>query len=646
MNRTVLKMLNEASQKYGGSPYTLDKQDGGYVAKSYNEVKRQARFLASEFVNLGFEKNDKIALLAEGRSNWVIGEYGVLYVGCVCVPLSIKLLPEEILFRLNHSEAKAMFVSRNTFEKVAPVWKKIKQKHFKLIYLDKNIEEFKETARKFGINTDKDVLHFDYLIQKGEKSFKENEEKLRKIEEKIDEDDVVTISYTSGTTGNPKGIMLTHLNYFSNSSDAMEYFNVKHKDRLLIILPLDHSFAHTVGIYASLVRGLSIYFVDARGGGMSALKNIPINMKEANPHFMLTVPALSGNFMNKIKEGIKSKGGFIEKLFNAGMEAGILINKNGYRKAGFLTRLVKGIPYKLANWLIFRKVRKIFGNNLRYCVGGGALLDIKQQQFFYSLGMPIYQGYGLTEATPIISANTPEVHKLGSSGKVLPSVECRIITSDGKKAKTGEKGEIVIRGENVMKGYYKNKEATEKTIKGGWLYTGDMGYYDHDNFLVVVGREKALLISEDGEKYSPEEIEEAIMNSSDFIYQVMVYNDHRKFTTALVTLDIPKLQNHIKKNKIANAEILMKDIMKSFFSFKYEKEYANKFPEKWTPSAFRIVPEPFSEENKMINSTMKMVRFKITETYQDLIEDMYTYEGNKIVNPQNMDVVKQFLPFG
>jgi len=415
--------------------------------------------------------------------------------------------------------------------------------------------------------------------------------------------------------------------------------------RTLLILPLDHSFAHTVGIYISLLKGIGIYFVDARGGSVNTLKNIPINLKEVSPDFLLTVPALTGNFMKKITDAIKEKGGFIDWLFNVGLNAGIRINNNGYKKAGLLTEMLNIIPYKLANALIFKKVRSIFGDKLQFCVGGGALLDIKQQKFFYTLGVPVYQGYGLTEATPIISANAVHTHKLGTSGPVLPGITCKIVDPDRKELAKGLKGEIAIKGNNVMAGYYKNEKATNEVIDGEWLYTGDMGYIEDDNFLMVVGREKALLISEDGEKYSPEEIEEAIVNCSPLINQVMIYNDHKKFTTAIVTLDIPNVKKLIKEKHVTDEEVLMKEIKNSFYQFKYEKDYVNKFPEKWIPSVFSIVEEPFTEDNKMINSTLKMVRYKIVEAYQQNINEMYSNGRTTSVSPKNEDIVKILLPF-
>ncbi|MCX6226465.1 MAG: AMP-binding protein [Bacteroidia bacterium] len=644
MKRTVLHMLRTSAGKYPATTYTNQKGDSGWVGLTYPEVLHESRFLAAGLHQLGIEKGDKIAILAEGRNRWITGEYGILFAGGTSVPLSIRLMPDEVLFRLNHSESKAVVVSKNTFEKVASIWTQLKYTR-KIIFLDDDIKPVEKDCKEFGINALKDIVRYADVLQSGKNRFEDSEPHLDKIESELSEDDVVTISYTSGTTGDPKGIMLTQLNYFSNCTDAMGYFNVAEGDRLYIIIPLDHSFAHTVGIYAALLKGLSLYFVDSRGGGVQTLKNIPINMVECNPHFILTVPALSGNFMTKIKDGVADKGKFIYGIFNAGLNAGIRINQDGFKKAGFFVKLINFIPYKLADALVFKKVRKIFGNSIRFLVGGGALLDIRQQVFFYSIGVPVFQGYGLSEATPIISVNTPEVHKLGTSGKVVPNVECRILRPDGTEAPAGEKGEIIIQGDNVMKGYYKNPETTAKTVKDGWLYTGDMGYYDKDNFLMVVGRGKALLISADGEKYSPEGIEEAIQNSSDLILQAMVYNDMKKYTTAIVTLDAPKVVRYVEKHKIADSEVLLKAIKLDFYKFKETAEYRNQFPEKWIPSTFQIVSDPFTEQNHMLNSMMKMVRHKIQEVYHDKIEVMYTSDGSNSVNDINRQTVKKYLPF-
>ena len=640
--RTIFNMLDRSADIYAQSPYLNQKDDKGWKATTFSETKQKALNLASALLDLGINYEDKITVLSEAKADWIISEFAILYAGGISVPLSIKLLPEEIPFRVNHSDSKLIIGSENTLEKIIGQCDKFAYKELQLILLDEPSKKIADICANLNFD-EKSILYIDDLYKSGKEKFNENKSKLTALREKITEHDVVTICYTSGTTGNPKGIMLTHLNYYSNSHEAVNTFQIQENIRTLLILPTDHSFAHTVGIYTSLVKGLALYFVDARGGGMNALKNIPINLKEANPNFLLTVPALTANFINKIKEGISAKGPLIEGIFERGLKAAIKRNGNGFNKPGLTTQLSTWFNYSLANLLIFPKLKDIFGSNIEFFVGGGALLDIKQQQFYKAIGIPVYQGYGLTEATPIISTNTPFFHKMGTSGKLLANITCKIVDENGAELPKGQKGEIIIKGDNVMKGYYKNEEATAKTIKDNWLYTGDLGYFDEDDFLVVVGREKALLISEDGEKYSPEEIEEAIVNSSSFVQQCMIYNDHKKFTTALVTLNKAVVSDWIKKNKVSDSQIILDKVKSEVLAFKNQKEFKNKFPDKWIPSNFQIIEEEFSEANKMINSTLKMVRFVITETYKDKLDQLYLPNSQGIVNEENKKTLESIF---
>ncbi len=640
--RTVFSMLDRAAETYKNDPYLSTKGDEGWLRTSFSQAKFKARHLASSFIDLGIKTDDKIAILSEAKSDWIIAEFAALYAGAISVPLSIKLLPEEVPFRVNHSDASLFIISENTLEKVISQWNKYQHKSLRLILLDSPSKKISSQCEKYGFD-EKDLIFIEDLYQKGAAGIAKNEDLLKGIEESTREDKVVTISYTSGTTGNPKGIMLTHLNYYSNSHAAVATFQIKEKISTLLILPTDHSFAHTVGIYTALVKGLSLHFVDARGGGVNALKNIPANLIEAESNFLLTVPALTSNFIQKFKDGIKAKGGFIEGIFNRGVAAAIQRNGDGFTKPGAMVQATTFLNMIIAEKLIFSKLRKIFGPKIEFFVGGGALLDIKQQQFYKAIGIPVYQGYGLTEATPIISTNTPFNHKMGTSGKVLEGIECKICDDNGKEVSRGQKGEIVIKGDNVMKGYYKNDSATAETIKNGWLHTGDLGFMDEDNFLVVVGREKALLISEDGEKYSPEEIEEAIVNSSNCIQQIMIYNDHQKFTSALVTLNKKAVEDLIDNQKIKSYEALNKALKLEILKFEKQVEFKDKFPGKWIPSNFQVISEEFSEENQLINSTLKMVRHRITERYQDRLDLMYAKNAQENSMNENIKILGEMV---
>ncbi|THB68184.1 MAG: hypothetical protein D6B26_00855 [Spirochaetaceae bacterium] len=437
--------------------------------------------------------------------------------------------------------------------------------------------------------------------------------------------------------------MLSHKNYVANSSEAIEVFRIPLGYQTLLILPCDHSFAHTVGIYASLVAGISLYFVDARGGSMSILRNIPINLVESDPTFLLTVPALTGNFMKKIQTGVAEKGGFVNGIFERGIRAGIARKGDGYTPVSPAVKAKNFWPWLLAELLVFRKVRKIFGKKIKFCVSGGALLDLGQQQFFHALGLPVYQGYGMTEAAPIISSNHPWCFKMGTSGKPFPTVQVKIVKQDGTEAAVGEKGEICVRGPNVMLGYLKNEQATKEALRDGWLHTGDLGFLDGDGFLSVSGREKALLISADGEKYSPEEIEEVMMTMCPYISQTMLYNDHNRYTSALIVPDVDGLRQYIKKHPGAGVEDVLKLFADFLQSFRTDPDLKKRFPSNWVPPTFQLLEEPFSDQNGMINSSMKLVRYKVVERYQDLIDYMYTSEGDRYSNAKNREVVKKLL---
>jgi len=649
MKRTVFRMLDEAAVDWANDPYALRKTDQGYLPTTFAQAREKARGFGAWILSRGYAKGDRFAVLGEGSPEWICGEFGLMCGGLISVPLSIKLLSEEIPFRLEHSEAKGILTTHNQFEKVMGALKRLPSGDLILVYLDEDIQWAKETAEKQEFSPDR-IFRFSDCVGEGLALLADKASgaaaSLDRIAQSAEEDDVVTISYTSGTTGNPKGIMLTQLNYWSNCHDAVALFDDPIHFRTLLVLPVDHSFAHTVGLYTALVCGIALYFVDSRGGGIATLRNIPINLKEANPTFLFTVPSLSGNFMKKIIAGIEEKGGILEKIFKAGIGAGIRWNGNGYQKTSFLTKAGAFLPYHLAKLLMFRKIiRMVFGESIKFCVGGGALLDVKQQEFFAALGVPVFQGYGLTEAAPIISSNTPKKHKFGSSGVIAPSVTCKIMRPDGTEAPLGVSGEITVQGENVMKGYFKNPAATAEALHDGLLWTGDLGYMDKDGFLYVVGRAKAVLIAEDGEKYSPEEIEEAIITSTDLIDQIMVWCDHKKYSCALVSLDTAKLQRYAAAKGLSTPQAILDALVKEFYAFKSDPK-AKKVQGAWIPGTFQIIATPFNEKDGTVNSTMKIVRYKVAEVYRELLEYSYTPEGSTTVNPRNLETVARLFKKG
>ena len=474
-----------------------------------------------------------------------------------------------------------------------------------------------------------------------------NREEFLAIGRSIRNDDYATITYTSGTTADPKGVVLTHRNYTANVEQSLSRIDIPPYYRTLIILPLDHCFAHVVGFYIMIACGATVATVQVGATPMETLKNIPQNIREVRPHFLLSVPALAKNFRKNIESSIRAKGRFTERLFNFALRTAYVYNRDGYSK-GHGWRIVLWPLVKLFDAALFRKVREAFGGSLRFFVGGGALLDAELQRFYYAIGIPMFQGYGLSEATPVISTNSPKYHwhRFGSSGKILIPLDLKIVDETGRELPRGQKGEIVIRGENVMAGYWKNPEATADTLRDGWLHTGDMGYVSEDDFLYVLGRFKSLLIASDGEKYSPEGMEEAIVDKSPYIDQIIVHNNQSPFTGAIVVPNREALRRELDTRGVAaekRAETAAAILGGEIDRYRAGGIFGGEFPERWLPAGLAIVDEPFTEHNGLVNSTMKVVRNKVEEHFRDRLEYLYTPEGRDLKNPKNLASLKKIV---
>ena len=633
MKPTIVDLFNNSVEKYSSNPFLWEKNEKEFVATTYAETKQHVHVLAAGLIKLGVLPGDKIALLSEGRNAWIIGELAILHAAAINVPLSIKLEESnDLIFRLIHSEAKYIFVSGGQLKKIRLIADALPDvKH--VIVLDEQVDyEAKEITLK-------------QLMAWGKDSLSKNPSAVTEVTKTITPNDIANITYTSGTTADPKGIMLTHRNYTANVEQALTLMTIPPSYRTLIILPLDHCFAHVAGFYSFMACGASVGTVQTGKTGLETLKNIPINIKELKPDLLLSVPALAKNFRKNIESNIRSKGPAVNWLFNTAIKMAYSYNKEGYNK-GRGWQLLKKPLLALFDKILFNKVREAFGGNLKFFIGGGALLDIDLQRFFYAIGIPMYQGYGLSEATPIISSNGEKRHILGSSGYLVTPMELKICDVDGKSLPNYEKGEIVIRGENVMAGYYKNEKATAETIKDGWLHTGDMGYMSDENFLYVVGRFKSLLISSDGEKYSPEGIEESLADNSHFIEQVVLHNNQDPYTTALIVVNKEALKRYVHRKKPAlewssseAKELALNKMQREINEYRKGGRFEGHFPERWLPAAVAIIGEPFTEQNGLVNSTMKIMRAKVEERYSDRIKKLYEAGAKEIINSENIDAL-------
>ena len=634
MKKTIIDLFESSVARYGEKTFLLEKRHHKFEPTTYAETREQALEVGAGLAAIGIRPKEKVAILSEGCNAWIISELGLFYAGCISVPLSVKLEESnDLLFRLRHAEVKTIFVSKYQLPKIRRIVGQLPELQHIIVFGHIPLE-----AGEMALGT---------LKRLGRAYLADQRDCFLAIGQAIQNDDYATITYTSGTTSDPKGVVLTHRNYTANVEQSLSRIDIPSWYRTLIILPLDHCFAHVVGFYIMIACGASVATVQVGATPMETLKNIPLNIREVRPHFLLSVPALAKNFRKNIESSIRAKGPAAERLFELALRTAYCYNQDGYSR-GKGWSFVLWPAVKLFDLFLFRKVREAFGGSLKFFVGGGALLDAELQRFFYAIGIPMFQGYGLSEATPVISTNSPKYHwhRFGSSGKILIPLDLKIVDEQGHELPHGEKGEIIIRGENVMAGYWKNPEATAATVRDGWLHTGDMGYVSKDEFLYVLGRFKSLLIASDGEKYSPEGMEEAIVDKSPFIDQILIYNNQSPFTGAIVVPNRDALLRELEARGTAPAEraataaaILGGEIDR----YRSGGIFAGEFPERWLPAGLAIVDEPFTERNGLVNSTMKVVRGKVEEHFRDRIDYLYTAEGRKLQNERNLASLQKVL---
>ncbi len=611
---TLPALFEDAVRRFASNVLVLEKQDGAWQATTYAEMRALVHRCAAGFLALGLRKGDRVALISEGRREWPAAELGVLYAGGVDVPISVKIeeLP-ELCFRLSHSGCRMAVVSGGQARKVLSLRAELPQLESVIVF--------------DGDGAGAGTLAFRDLLAGGDAFLAAHPGAVERSWRSVSGGDPANICYTSGTTADPKGIVLTHRNYTANIAQGVALYPLPPNAVTLLVLPWDHAFAHTCGIYALGSTGGAFACVPAGKTPMETLRNIPAAIRETRPTFLLSAPALAKTFRKGIEKGVRDKGPLAAVLFRAGLATAQayygLGSDRGHGPRALLQPLVR-----LFDRLVFRKVRENFGGRLEYFIGGAALLDPDLQRFFYAIGVPMYQGYGLTEAAPVIAANTPRRHRLGSSGTLVPDLELRIVGDDGRDLPPGQKGQIVVKGENVMLGYWRNERATAETIRDGWLHTGDLGYLDDDGFLYVLGREKSLLIGHDGEKYSPEEIEETLVEHSPYIDQVMLHNNQSPTTVALVVPNREAVEAWARRHDVPSdteegKRAVLRLLEAEVSAFRRGGRHAGRFPDRWLPSRLAVLDEPFTEQNRLVNSTMKMVRGRIEERYRELLARLH-----------------------
>lgn len=594
---TIPELYRYLTEDYGlkkGGHVIQRKVEGEYKGIGYKELKDETDLFAFGLSALGLKKNDCVALISENRPEWVYADFAMQMLGIINVPLYPSLTSDSIEYILNDSESKAIIVSTGfQLNKVQKIVHKCK--HLKYIIILNEHED---------VTTSENLLTFKQIQEKGKSLQSSIPDLVQKTSNEIKENDVCTIIYTSGTTGEPKGVILSHENIISNVNAVLDIFPITKDDVFLSFLPLCHIFERMGGYYTAFAAGCTVYYAES-------IEKVATNLQEAKPTLMTSVPRLFERIQARIIKNVESQSPKKQKIFYWALNVGK--NFAAAQKKGSVP-LSLSIKHKLADKLVFKKLRDRTGGRLRFFISGGAALPKELGEFFEAVGIKIVEGYGLTESSPVITANRPDDYKFGTVGKPLPGVEVKIAPD----------GEILARGPNIMQGYYKKKKETEETIINGWLHTGDIGVFDPEGYLMITDRKKHLFKTSAGKYIAPTHIENTFL-ASKYIDQFVLIGDRRMFLSALIVPDYEALKEYADSHKIpytneseltSNEQIykLIEDDMA-----KFQKKLANYERVR----KFALLDKPFTIETGEITPSLKIKRKVVEEKYNQLIERMY-----------------------
>ncbi|HOJ08732.1 MAG: long-chain fatty acid--CoA ligase [Ignavibacteriota bacterium] len=590
----LYQYLTEEYSKETNNYVIKHKVDGKYVGISYDQLKEETDAFAFGLASLGIKKDDKVAIISENRPEWVYSDMAILSLGAIDVPLYPSLTAESVEFILNNSESKIIIVSTKfQLNKVMKVRDKCKTLKFIILLNEKDYD-----------SNNKDLINFSKVQESGRAFQKQHPSLLKDNVTSIKPSDICTIIYTSGTTGEPKGVVLTHHNILSNVEAALQSFPISNKDVFLSFLPLCHIFERMAGYYTAFSAKCTVCYAES-------IETVAQNLIEVKPTIMTTVPRLFERIHSKIIKNVESQSEKKQKIFFWAMEAG-----KKYREAEKNKKipLTLKLQFKLADKLVYKTLQEKTGGNLRFFISGGAALPRALGEFFEAIGIKILEGYGLTESSPVIAANRYDDYKFGSVGKPFPGVEVKIASD----------GEILARGPNIMQGYYKNKKDTEATVKDGWLYTGDIGVFDADGFLIITDRKKHLFKTSTGKYIAPTPIESLFL-ASKYIDQFVLIGDRRMFLTALIVPDFEAVKEYADAHKIPYEKV--EDLVRDEEIYKMLDKEMDQFQKKLANyervRKFILLDKPFTIESGEITPSLKIKRKYVEERYQDLIEQMY-----------------------
>lgn len=627
--RNLAELYKESAEKFADRPaFATKNQNKVFESVSFKETYELGLALATGFIDLGIEQREHVCLFADNRFEWILVDYGIQLCGAVDVPRGSDVTDGDITYIVPHSGAKVIIVENQlVLEKVLKNKSKLPNvKH--IILMDK------DTKAPDG------VLHLYDILEKGKKLRAQGDKRVEERIANIKEDDLFTLIYTSGTTGAPKGVMLMHKNMISQVKNLPPNIKLLPEDRVLSILPVWHIFERMFEML-SISRGLCTYYTNVR--------NLKEDLGIVKPTFMASAPRVWESVYQGILTNIEKAPPVRRALFNAAY----FCSKKFKGAVRFLTfreldtigrnpvlSLFLGI-YHLINLIIFLipnllldtivlgKIRAATGGKFRGTVSGGGALPLHVDEFFNNIGIPVLEGYGMTETCPVLAVRTFQKLVPGTVGPLYPETQLRLIdiasgeiiytTEPGGPKRRGVKGEIHVKGPQVMKGYYKNPEATEKVLKDGWMNTGDLGMMTFNNCLKIVGRSKETVVLLGGENVEPVPIENRLLESP-LIHQCMVVGQDKKFLCALIVPSLDQLKDYGSTyEELAKNEEVLK-IFRNEVKRLVSGEAGFKSFEKIVD--IRLLPKPFEVGDELTN-LFKLKRHVITEKYSKLIEEMY-----------------------
>ncbi len=594
---TIPRLYQHLTEEYSKETnnFILKHKVGGkYVGITYDQFKDETDSFAFGLASLGIKKDDKIAIISENRPEWVYSDMAILNLGAVDVPLYPSLTAESVEFILNNSESKGIIVSTKfQLNKVMKIRNKCRSLKFIILLNEKD----------FDANI-KDLMPFSKVQELGRTYMKQHPSLLKDNLSSIQPKDICTIIYTSGTTGEPKGVVLTHHNILSNVQSALDCFPISDKDVFLSFLPLCHIFERMAGYYTAFAAKCVVCYAES-------IETVAQNLIDIKPTIMTSVPRLFERIHSKIIKNVESQPLKKQKIFYWAMDVGVRFAE--MKRKGNIP-LTMSLKHKLADKLVFSKLREKTGGNLRFFISGGAPLPMYLGKFFEAIGIIIVEGYGLTESSPVIAANRVDDYKFGTVGKPFPGVEIKIASD----------GEILAKGPNIMQSYYKNKKETEETIKDGWLYTGDIGVFDADGFLMITDRKKHLFKTSAGKYIAPNPIENLFL-ASKYIDQFVLIGDRRMFLTALIVPDFEAVKEYADTHKIPYDKV--EDLVRDEEIYKMLDKEMDQFQKKLANyervRKFVLLDRPFTIESGEITPKLSVKRKFVEERYKDLIEQMY-----------------------